>query len=192
MTTLQNIETKVNEIIKENEVAIQSTREEFEKTMQNVAVAQAKLLQAQKEINAQKYAEAKTELWIAKQTQEFYEKRLEELSNDPIISYDEYHEIISEVQKQADQEQKRYYELACEKIKEIIELGDIALEKAKKTDSLLKEIEKNLSKDNEEYKKSKTGAYLSGFYSGISYNPQRALYVHKSQLENIIKNFSNK
>lgn len=188
METLQTIETKVTKLIEQNQKDITEAEEELTKTGQVILEAQAELLQAQREINAQKYTEAKTKLWTAEQTKEFYEKQLETISNQPVISYEEYHEIIDDITKLANKEQEDYYTQACEKLKEVVAIANIALEKANKADQLLKKIEGQLTKNSESYKKNKTGAYL--FYSGVGYNPQRALYKHKEQLERIIDNFS--
>ena len=117
-----------------------------------------------------------------------YEKQLETISNQPVISYEEYHEIIGDITKLANKEQEDCYTQACEKLKEVVTIANIALEKANKADQLLKKIEGQLTKNSESYKKDKTGAYL--FYSGVGYNPQRAFYKHKEQLERIIDNFS--
>ena len=188
METLQTIETKVTKLIEQNQKDITETEEELTKTREVILEAQAELQQAQKEINAQKYTEAKTKLWTAEQTKELYEKQLDTISNQPVISYEEYHEIIDDITKLANKEQEDCYTQACEKLKEVVAIANIALEKANKADQLLKKIEGQLTKNSESYKKNKTGAYL--FYSGISYNPQRALYKHKEQLERIINNFS--
>ena len=188
METLQTIETKVTKLIEQNQKDITEAEEELTKTGQVILEAQAELLQAQREINAQKYTEAKMKLWTAKQTKELYEKQLETISNQPVISYEEYHEIIGDITKLANKEQEDCYTQACEKLKEVVAIANIAVEKANKTDQLLKKIEGQLTKNSESYKKNKTGAYL--FYSGIGYNPQRALYKHKEQLERIIDNFS--
>ena len=188
METLQTIETKVTKLIEQNQKDITEAEEELTKTGQVILEAQAELLQAQREINAQKYTEAKTKLWTAEQTKEFYEKQLETISNQPVISYEEYHEIIDDITKLANKEQEDYYTQACEKLKEVVAIANIALEKANKADQLLKKTEGQLTKNSESYKKNKTGAYL--FYSGVGYNPQRAFYKHKEQLERIIDNFS--
>lgn len=188
METLQTIETKVTKLIEQNQKDITEAEEELTKTGQIILEAQAELLQAQREINAQKYTEAKTKLWTAEQTKELYEKQLETISNQPVISYEEYHEIIGDITKLANKEQEDCYTQACEKLKEVVTIANIALEKANKADQLLKKIEGQLTKNSESYKKDKTGAYL--FYSGVGYNPQRAFYKHKEQLERIIDNFS--
>ena len=188
METLQTIETKVTKLIEQNQKDITEAEEELTKTGQVILEAQAELLQAQREINAQKYTEAKTKLWTAEQTKELYEKQLETTSNQPVISYEEYHEIIGDITKLANKEQEDCYPQACEKLKEVVAIANIALEKANKADQLLKKIEGQLTKNSESYKKNKTGAYL--FYSGVGYNPQRAFYKHKEQLERIIDNFS--
>lgn len=188
METLQTIETKVTKLIEQNQKDITEAEEELTKTGQVILEARAELLQAQREINAQKYTEAKTKLWTAEQTKELYEKQLETISNQPVISYEEYHEIIGDITKLANKEQEDCYTQACEKLKEVVAIANIALEKANKADQLLKKIEGQLTKNSESYKKNKTGAYL--FYSGVGYNPQRAFYKHKEQLERIIDNFS--
>ena len=188
METLQTIETKVTKLIEQNQKDITEAEEELTKTGQVILEAQAELLQAQREINAQKYTEAKTKLWTAEQTKELYEKQLDTISNQPVISYEEYHEIIDDITKLANKEQEDCYTQACEKLKEVVAIANIALEKANKADQLLKKIEGQLTKNSESYKKNKTGAYL--FYSGVGYNPQRAFYKHKEQLERIIDNFS--
>lgn len=188
METLQTIETKVTKLIEQNQRDITEAEEELTKTGQVILEAQAELLQAQREINAQKYTEAKTKLWTAEQTKELYEKQLETISNQPVISYEEYHEIIDDITKLANKEQEDCYIQAREKLKEVVVIANIALEKANKADQLLKKIEGQLTKNSESYKKDKTGAYL--FYSGVGYNPQRAFYKHKEQLERIIDNFS--
>ena len=179
METLQTIETKVTKLIEQNQKDITEAEEELTKTGQVILEAQAELLQAQREINAQKYTEAKTKLWTAEQTKELYEKQLETISNQPVISYEEYHEIIDDIIKLANKEQEDCYTQACEKLKEVVAIANIALEKANKADQLLKKIEGQLTKNSESYKKNKTGAYL--FYSGVGYNPQRAFYKHKEQ-----------
>lgn len=188
METLQTIETKVTKLIEQNQKDITEAEEELTKTGQVILEARAELLQAQREINAQKYTEAKTKLWTAEQTKELYEKQLETISNQPVISYEEYHEIIGDITKLANKGQEDCYTQACEKLKEVVAIANIALEKANKADQLLKKIEGQLTKNSESYKKNKTGAYL--FYSGVGYNPQRAFYKHKEQLERIIDNFS--
>lgn len=188
MEALQTIETKVTKLIEQNQKDITEAEEELTKTGQVILEAQAELLQAQREINAQKYTEAKTKLWTAEQTKELYEKQLETISNQPVISYEEYHEIIDDITKLANKEQEDCYIQAYEKLKEVVVIANIALEKANKADQLLKKIEGQLTKNSESYKKDKTGAYL--FYSGVGYNPQRAFYKHKEQLERIIDNFS--
>ena len=59
METLQTIETKIDKLIEQNKKAIETTEAELVKANQAVSDAQAKLVQAQKEINSEKYVEAK-------------------------------------------------------------------------------------------------------------------------------------
>lgn len=190
MTTLQTIETKLNEMIEQNESSIKVTRQELEKSNQQILNAQTKMIQAQKEINASKYTEAKTELWTAEQTKEFHEKQLENLKYSPAISYDEYHGMIDEIIKLADQQQETFFNPAIEKIKEIIKIGEKAYEETEKVNNLLKKLE-SLSKNSEEYKKTKDGALISSCYFGLSYSPKKSLYGYQNNFEDIIIKFNN-
>lgn len=189
METLQTIETKIDKLIEQNKKAIETTEAELVKANQAISDAQTKLVQAQKEINSEKYVEAKGDLWTAERTKEFHEGRLKELSENPMITYDEYHAMVADVYKLADEQQKNFYLPARKKVMEIIKLGDDSLKEAKHVDSILEKLEKDISKNNEEYKKDKNGSWLSGFYSGLSYEPRDALYGYRHKLNNIAENF---
>jgi len=189
METLQTIETKIDKLIEQNKKAIEMAEAELDKANQAISDAQTKLLQAQKEINSEKYVEAKGDLWTAERTKEFHEGRLKELSENPMITYDEYHAMVAEVYKLADEQQKTFYVPARKKVMEIIKLGDDSLKEAKHVNSILEKLEKDISKNNEEYKKDKNGSWLSGFYSGLSYEPRDALYGHRYRLNEMAENF---
>lgn len=189
METLQTIETKIDKLIEQNKKDIETTEAELVKANQAISDAQAKLVQAQKEINSEKYVEAKSDLWTAERTKEFHKGRLKELSENPMITYDEYHAMVAEVYKLANEQQKTFYVPARKKVMEIIKLGDDSLKEAKHVDSILEKLEKDISKNNEEYKKDKNGSWLSGFYSGLSYEPRDALYGYRHKLNNIAENF---
>lgn len=189
METLQTIETKIDKLIEQNKKAIEMTEAELVKANQAISDAQAKLVQAQKEINSEKYVEAKGDLWTAERTKEFHEGRLKELTKDPIISYDEYHAMVAEVYKLADEQQKTFYIPARKKVMEIIKLGDDSLKEVEYVDTILKKLEKDISKNNEAYKKTKSGGILSSFFSGLSYEPRDALYGHRYRLNEMAENF---
>ena len=189
METLQTIETKIDKLIEQNKKAIEMTEAELVKADQAISDAQAKLVQDQKELNSEKYVEAKGDLWTAERTKEFHEGRLKELTEDPIITYDEYHAMVADVYRLADEQQKTFYEPARKKVMEIVKLGDDSLKEAEYVDSILKKLEKDISKNNEDYKKNKNGWFLSGFYSGLSYEPRDALYAHRCRLNEMAENF---
>ena len=189
METLQTIETKIDKLIEQNKKAIEMTEAELVKANQAISDAKAKLVQAQKEINSEKYVEAKGDLWTAECTKEFHEGRLKELTKDPIITYDEYHAMVADVYRLADEQQKTFYEPARKKVMEIVKLGDDSMKEAEYVDSILKKLEKDISKNNEEYKKGKNGSWLSGFYSGLSYEPRDALYGSRYRLNEMAENF---
>lgn len=189
METLQTIETKIDKLIKQNKKDIELTEAELGKANQAISDAQAKLVQAQKEINSEKYIEAKSDLWTAERTKEFHEGRLKELTEKPMITYDEYYAMVADVYRLADEQQKTFYEPARKKVMEIVKLGDDSMKEAEYVDSILKKLEKDISKNNEDYKKTKIGGILSGFFSGLSYEPRDALYGHRYRLNETAENF---
>lgn len=189
METLQTIETKIDKLIEQNKKAIEMTEAELVKADQAISDAQTKLVQAQKEINSEKYVEAKGDLWTAERTKEFHEGRLKELSEKPMITYDEYHEMVADIFRLADKEQDTFFTPAVAKLMEIIKLGDEVNKEVSKVNGILKKLEKDISKNNEDYKKTKNGWFLSGFFSGLSYTPKNALYGYQYSLKEMAENF---
>lgn len=189
METLETIETKIDKLIEQNKKAIETTEEELVKANQAVSDAQAKLVQAQKEINSEKYVEAKGDLWTAERTKEFHEGRLKELTRDPLVTYEEYHALIADIFRLADEEQDTFFTPAVAKLMEIITLGDNAIKARERVNEVLKKLEKDISKNNEDYKKAKNGWILSDFFSGLSYTPRNALYGYKYSLKEMAENF---
>ena len=189
METLQTIETKIDKLIEQNKKAIETTEAELVKTNQAISDAQAKLVQAQKEIDSEKYVEAKGDLWTAERTTEFYEGRLKELTTEPLISYDEYHATLTDIFRLADEEQNTFFTPAVAKLMEIVKLGDNAIKARKRVNEVLKKLEKDISKNNEDYKKTNNGRILSNFFSGLSYTPRNALYGYQDSLKEMAENF---
>ena len=189
METLETIETKIDKLIEQNKKAIETTEEELVKANQAVSDAQAKLVQAQKEINSEKYVEAKGDLWTAERTKEFHEGRLKELTRDPLVTYEEYHALIADIFRLADEEQDTFFTPAVAKLMEIITLGDNAIKARERVNEVLKKLEKDISKNNEDYKKAKNGWILSDFFSGLSYTPRNALYGYQYNLKEMAENF---
>lgn len=189
METLQTIETKIDKLIEQNKKAIEMTEAELVKANQAISDAQAKLVQAQKEINSEKYVEAKSDLWTAERTKEFHEGRLKELSENPMITYDEYHAMVADIFRLADEEQDTFFTPAVAKLMEIVKLGDNAIKARERVNKVLKKLEKDVSKNNEDYKKTKSGWTLSDFFSGLSYTPRNALYGYQDSLKEMAENF---
>ena len=189
METLQTIETKIDKLIEQNKKDIETTEAELVKVNQAITDAQTKLVQAQKEINSEKYVEAKSELWTAERTKEFNEGRLEELTKAPMIPYDEYHAMVADIYRLADEEQNNFFTPAEVKLMEVVELGDDAIKAMERVNEVLKKLEKEISKNNEDYKKGKNGGWIMNPLSVLSYSPRNALYGYQYSLKEIVGNF---
>lgn len=189
METLQTIETKIDKLIEQNKKDIEITETELVKANKAISDAQTKLVQAQKEINSEKYVEAKSELWTAERTKEFHEERLKELTKAPMISYDEYHAMVADIYRLADEEQNNFFTPAEAKLMEVVELGDDAIKAMERVNEVLKKLEKEISKSNEDYKKGKDGGWIMSPLSVLSYSPRNALYGYQYSLKEIVGNF---
>ncbi len=189
METLQTIETKIDKLIEQNKKAIETTEAELVKANQAVSDAQAKLVQAQKEINSEKYVEAKGDLWTAERTKEFHEGRLKELTTNPMISYDEYHTMLTDIYRLADEQQNTFFTPAVAKLMEIVRLGDESAKEVGKVNEIIRKLEKEISKNTEDYKRDKNGAWFSGPFSSLSYSPRNALHAYQDNLKEIAESF---
>ena len=189
METLQTIETKIDKLIEQNKKDIENTEAELVKANQAISDAQTKMVQAQKEINSEKYVEAKGDLWTAERTKEFHEGRLKELTEASMISYDEYHAMVTDIYRLADEEQNNFFTPAEAKLMEVVELGDDAIKAMERVNEVLKKLEKEISKNNEDYKKGKNGGWIMNPLSVLSYSPRNALYGYQYSLKEIVGNF---
>ncbi|HGS2379789.1 TPA: hypothetical protein ACL8TC_001086, partial [Streptococcus pneumoniae] len=185
METLQTIETKIDKLIEQNKKAIEMTEAELVKASQAISDAQVKLVQAQEEINSEKYVEAKSDLWTAERTKEFHEGRLKELVTTPIISYDEYHATVKEIYRLADEQQNTFFTPAVAKLLEIVKLGDESAKEVGKVNEIFRKLEKDISKNNEDYKRDKNGGWFRGPFSSLSYSPRNALHGYQDDLKEI-------
>lgn len=189
METLQTIETKVNQLIEQNQKDIEQTKAELSKSLLAIEKANEEILKAQKEINSEKYTKAKTDLWTAERTKEFYEERLKMLTKEPLMEYAEFHEMVKTVERLADEEQRAYFEPLARKIEETLEIGGEAYQKAQKADTLMKKLDKDISKGVDRYRRSPDGGLYSHFMNGLSYQPRYTVYHEEDGLKELLKRY---
>ena len=189
METLQTIETKINKLIEQNQKDITQAEAELAKSFQAIEKANAEILTAQKEINSEKYTKAKSDLWTAERSKEFYEERLRMLTKEPLMEYAEFHEIVKTVEKLADEEQRTYFEPLARQIEETLKIGDEAYQKAQKADILMKKLDKDISKGVDRYRRREDGAVYSHFMNGLSYHPQCTVYFEADKLKEQIDRY---
>ena len=189
METLQTIETKINKLIEQNQKDITQAETELAKSFQAIEKANADILTAQKEINSEKYTKAKTDLWSAERSKEFYEERLRMLTKEPLMEYEEFHKMVNNLERLADEEQRAYFEPLARQIEETLKIGDEAYQKAQNADTLMKKLDKDISKGVERYRKSPDGALYSHFMNCLSYQPQCTIYFEADKLKELIKRY---
>lgn len=97
--------------------------------------------------------------------------------------------MVADIFRLADEEQDTFFTPAVAKLMEIVKLGDNAIKARERVNEVLKKLEKDISKNNEDYKKTKNGGILSDFFSGLSYTPRNALYGYQYSLKEMAENF---
>ena len=189
METLRTIETKINKLIEQNQKDITQAEAELAKSFQAIEKANAEILKAQKEINSEKYTKAKTDLWTAEHSKEFYEERLRMLTKEPLMEYAEFHEMVNNLERLADEEQSAYFEPLARKIEETLKIGDEAYQKAQEVDTLMKKLDKDISKGVDRFRRSPDGGMYSHFMNGLRYQPRYAVYHEEDGLKELIKRY---
>lgn len=189
METLQSIENKINKLIEQNQKDITQAEAELAKSFQAIEKANEEILAAQKEINSEKYTKAKTDLWTAERSKEFYEERLRMLTKEPLMEYAEFHEMVNNLERLADEEQRAYFEPLARQIEETLKIGDEAYQKAQKADTLMKKLDKDISKGVDRFRRSPDGGIYSHFMNGLSYQPRYAVYHEEDGLRELIKRY---
>lgn len=189
METLRTIETKINKLIEQNQKDITQAEAELAKSFQAIEKAEAEILTAQKEVNSEKYTKAKTDLWTAEHSKEFYEERLRMLTKEPLMEYAEFHEMVNNLERLADEEQRTYFEPLARQIEETLKIGDEAYQKAQKVDTLMKKLDKDISKGVDRFRRSPDGGMYSHFMNGLRYQPQCAVYHEENGLKELINRY---
>ena len=63
---------------------------------------------------------------------------MKELTRDPLVTYEEYHALIADIFRLADEEQDTFFTPAVAKLMEIITLGDNAIKARERVNEVLK------------------------------------------------------
>lgn len=72
---------------------------------------------------------------------------------------------------------------------EIVKLGDESAKEVGKVNEIFRKLEKDISKNNEDYKRDKNGGWFRGPFSSLSYSPRNALHGYQDDLKEIAESF---
>lgn len=183
MKTTAEIEKYFHTLVAKNAEEIEMVKGSLQKANEEVKKCMEKLLQAEKGDDVFAYDKAKTALSLSKNSQEFYQKRLEKLETTPLVEYDEYFKLQETLQTIEDTNQMKINKEAYKHIGKIKRLSEKSLNSLNKADKLFNMLQYEIGKDVDEYKRTKTGAYIH--LGEISYN--QALPTVKSFYDFTIK-----
>lgn len=182
MATIASITKNIEKLVEQNKKDIEVAEVELSKSFKDIEKAETALRQAQKAIDAKAYTQAKSDLWTAERTRDFYKERIQLLETTPLLEYSEYRTTVEEVYELAEQMEASYFKKADEHLDKIVELGEQATAERQKVNDLLKILESS-AKGSEEYKHSPGGGIDSRYYYGLNYYPTRSLSILAEQLK---------
>lgn len=102
MKTFKEIETELSSLKSTNLADIEKYQENIVKANQALKIANEKLTTAEETTDLEAYNKAKEDIWTSQHALELYQKQLDKLDITPLVSKDEYNQMVSDIEKAAD------------------------------------------------------------------------------------------
>lgn len=147
MRTLNEIEELLNEKREINTKEIQDFEAKKEQATQAIQRANDNLIAAESDADIESYQKAKDVLWSAKNAIELYDKQIENLMSIPLISKEEYNQLVHEVERSADAIHSEQVERVVELIAEIREISKESNKTTTQANDLLQLLQRKLYRE---------------------------------------------
>lgn len=149
MTTLKEIESKLTNLVTDNQSKIDSYQKKIETADKAIQDANKKLKNAEDTVNVDDYNKAKNAIWSADHAKELYTKTKNKVQNTPLISKAEYSSLLKEITEGADNEQEALNEKAIELITNIRSLANESSGVTNKANKLMNVLQRKVYKEPE-------------------------------------------
>ncbi|WP_334330151.1 hypothetical protein [Companilactobacillus sp. HBUAS59699] len=149
MTKLNEIESKLSNILESNKNEIQNYVVKIGTADEAIHDANDELKNAEMNVNVNDYNTAKNNIWSAKHAKELYEKTKNKLENKPLIDREQYKSLLIEIKETADNEQDELNKKAIDLIKNIHTIADESREITSKANELISKLQRNIYREPE-------------------------------------------
>ncbi|HGH8624640.1 TPA: ATPase [Streptococcus pyogenes] len=164
-------------------MTIEEAKKEQEVWAKKIEDANQAATEAQNAVDLVAYDKAKSDLFVATNSKELYEKRLDKLVNEPLVSYDDYFKFKKELQDIEDSNQLSINQEAFQYIKKLQALAEKSRASIETTNSLLHQLQYGLGKNKDQYKRTKTGAVISFNDLEYKYNTPNVFSFYHHTME---------
>ena len=147
MKTFKEIETELSSLKSTNLADIEKYQGNIVKANQALKIANEKLTTAEETADLEAYDKAKGDISTSQHAIELYQKQLDKLQNTPLVSKDEYNQMVSDIEKVADKLQDELNIKGAKLMAELKALADESNAVYHKADELLSIAQYDIYKD---------------------------------------------
>ena len=147
MKTFEEIEAKLSTLKSTNLTDIEKYQENIVKAKQALKIANEKLTTSEETADLEAYNKAKDGIWSSQNAIELYQKQLDKSQNTPLVSKDEYNQLVSDIEKTADKLQDELNIKGAKLMAELKALADESNAVYHKADELLSIAQYDIYKD---------------------------------------------
>ena len=161
METLKEINAHLDKLIAEDIKVITNAENELQKVKKKKKKAKDQMASAEESMNEKEYIKAKSDLATATNAKEMYEKRVEKVSNVPLVTVDEYKTMINQLQTLEDERQEEYKAKVKKLMHQIEEVCSEARESINETNKVMDKLTYDVLKTTglSEYQRQLHGVY---------------------------------
>lgn len=179
METLKEINAHLDKLIAEDNKVITNAENELQKVNERIQKAKDQMANAEESMNEKEYVKAKSDLATATNAKEMYIKRVDKVSNKPLITVDEYKKLNSKLQALEDERQEEFKAKVKKLMHQIEEVCSEARESINETNEVMEKLANDVLKPsgfNQNKKETfgvysywdrKNGAEIGYFYNAI-------------------------
>ena len=146
MKTLKEINEHLDKLIAEDIKVITNAENELQKVNERIQKAKDQMASAEESMNEKEYVKAKSDLATATNAKEMYIKRVDKVSNKPLITVDEYKKLNRKLQVLEDERQEEYKAKVKKLMHQIEEVCSEARESVNETNKVMEKLANDVLK----------------------------------------------
>lgn len=147
MKTFEEIEAELINQKDGNLLEIEKFKNNKEKAERTLKIANEELIKAEETADLVAYDKAKGDIWTSQHAIELYQKQLDKLESTPLVTKDDYNQLVSDIEKAADKLQDELNIKGAKLMAELKALADESNAVYHKADELLSIAQYDVYKD---------------------------------------------